>query len=152
MQEASKQLLLNPQLPLTTRDLQRASQMLHATKNSAKVKALYRGAGVTRQQANALMKLSGKKYTLPLSSFSRNRTIANEFSRTAITTHRREVAVNTMIRNARGVSINELAPNLPAHLAREQEFVVSGSFRISEISRSVVDETDTITMILEPIF
>jgi hypothetical protein len=151
IRKASALLLANPQLPLTTRALQRASQMLHAAKNSAKVGVLYRGSGVTRQQANALMKLSGKKYTLPLSSFSQNKAIADEFSRAAIITHRQEVAVNTVVRNARGISINEVAPNIPAQWAREQEFVVSGSFRISEISRSVIDGTDTITLFLEAI-
>lgn len=129
IQAASAKLLMNPNLPLDTRDLSRASQLLTEVNKASRVDHLYRGMYVSKSDAEAMLKLSGREFTLPLSSFSSAREQAEIFA----IAPGDSVSVMIDARNIRGFDIHELV--MPSY-SDQMEHLVAGTFRVGPVYHS----------------
>ncbi len=126
IQDASKTLLKNPGTVLKTRELSRASQLMKAADDAPKVGKLFRGMEIPRAELNKLRKMIGKKFSLPLSSFTTDRAVAYEFSHLGLN----EVPIIIDVRNVRGLDIS--ASVIPEY-ASQAEHLVYGDFKVLNV-------------------
>lgn len=126
IQDASKALLQNPGAVLNTRELNRASQLMGAVDDAPRVGQLFRGMEISQTELARLKGMVGKEFSLPISSFTTDRTVANEFARLGLD----DVPIIVNVSNTSALDIS--ASVIPEY-AYQAEHLVYGNFRVVDV-------------------
>ncbi len=126
IQDASKTLMQNPGTVLNTRELNRASQLMRAVDDAPQVSRLFRGMEVSRVELARLKGMVGKKFSLPLSSFTTDKAVANEFAHLGLN----ETPIIVNVSNTQALDIS--ASVIPEY-ASQAEHLVYGNFKVQHV-------------------
>lgn len=126
IQDASKALMQNPGTVLNTRELNRASQLMHAVDDAPRAARLLRGMEISNAELTRLKGMVGKEFSLPLSSFTTDRTVAHEFAHLGLD----DVPIIVNVGNTSALDIS--ASVLPEY-AYQAEHLVYGNFRVMDV-------------------
>ena len=118
--------------------------MLEAIRRAPKQKTLYRGMEVSKDVADDLVKKQYGDWELPISSFSSDRAVAQEFTQLGLN----DVSVFVEVNNARGLDISK---HVLEDFRDQKEHLVAGSVRVKTVNDNRGRGVNWIRLVLEPV-